>query len=74
MTTPIIGKFIEHVLLQCYRKTGRWPETFDLIFKEDIPPGLQARADALRAAYDEDAEADRWEADEVKRIRATWTT
>jgi hypothetical protein len=67
---PVIGKFTEWVLLQCYRKTGRWPETFDMLFKEDVPAGLQERADALRSAYDPDKEAEAWLAEQAER---SWT-
>lgn len=65
---PVLGKFTEWVLLGCYRRTGKWPETFDILFHENVHAGLQKRADELRLAFDEDAEAEKWLAEETARI------
>ena len=72
----VISRFVEWTLLQCYRRTGRWPETAARLFPEGVPSHLQRRGDALHDAYTPegaDREAEAAQNEEIARIKAAWT-
>lgn len=50
--------WVRFVLTECYRLTGRWPETARLLYPQGLPPALVAEGERLRAASDLEAEGD----------------